>query len=79
MLPRRVRPASHASNDDRGWYQGNKDALSKELDHNLDLVPASIGNKQLVFPDARASFDNKELPIPRARVIIAPLVVGTGL
>lgn len=40
------------------WYEGRADVLSRQLDEFLDKVPTTV--------------DGKELPIPKARVIIAP-------
>lgn len=40
------------------WYESDAEELSSQLDGFLDLVPAS--------------FDGSNLPIPGARVIIAP-------
>lgn len=42
------------------WYEGDPDVLSDQLDGFLSDVPASI--------------NNSNLPIPGARVIIAPYV-----
>ncbi|ROW13539.1 hypothetical protein VPNG_04353 [Cytospora leucostoma] len=40
------------------WYDGRPDVLSRSLDEYLEKVPTTV--------------DGKELPIPKARVIIAP-------
>lgn len=40
------------------WYVGDAKRLSRQLDEFLDDVPSQI--------------DGKELPVPGARVIIAP-------
>ncbi|EHL01881.1 putative protein MEMO1 [Glarea lozoyensis 74030] len=43
------------------WYKANRTALSSELEGYLAAVPAA--------------FDEQQLPIPKARVIIAPATV----
>ena len=40
------------------WYEGDPSSLSQQLDSFLDNVPSSI--------------DNSGLPIPGAKVVIAP-------
>jgi predicted class III extradiol MEMO1 family dioxygenase len=40
------------------WYEGDAEELARQLDEFLDRVPASL--------------DGNTLPIPGARVIIAP-------
>lgn len=45
------------------WYDGNPSELSDELEDNLAEVPSSL--------------HDSALPIPRARVIIAPYVTLT--
>lgn len=45
------------------WYEDDADVLSRQLDGWLEDVPNTIGDK--------------ELPIPKARVIIAPYVCST--
>lgn len=42
------------------WYEDDAEDLSRQLDGWVDDVPTTIGDK--------------ELPIPKARVIIAPYV-----
>lgn len=49
-----TREATHSGS----WYEDSPDILSRQLDDNLNKVPATI--------------DGKELPISKARVIIAP-------
>lgn len=52
-------PSRPASHAD-SWYEGNPRELSSELDDNLADVPATL--------------HDSPLPIPGARVIIAPYV-----
>lgn len=40
------------------WYEGRAEVLSRQLDEFLEKVPTTVGGK--------------ELPITKARVIIAP-------
>ena len=44
------------------WYKGDPTMLSDELEENLDEVPKSL--------------HDSDLPIPGARVIIAPYVLS---
>ncbi|KAI0126617.1 MEMO1 family [Xylariales sp. AK1849] len=55
-----TREASHASTDYQrgGWYKGDANELSSELENNLSKVPDTI--------------DDSNLPVPGARIIIAP-------
>lgn len=45
------------------WYEGRADVLSRQLDEFLDKVPTTI--------------EGRELPITKARVIIAPYITLT--
>ena len=55
------RKASHAGS----WYTRNKEQLDSELDQWLSLVPDS-------FEGVVDGADGGKLPIPRARIVIAP-------
>jgi predicted class III extradiol MEMO1 family dioxygenase len=58
VTPRTARMGTREASHAGSWYEDDAEELSSQLDEFLDRVPATL--------------DGSSLPIPGARVIIAP-------